>query len=78
MQIRKTFAIALTGATLFGAGMVYGRQPHMQAALDHLRDARGELQEASADKGGHRVKAIELINQAIDEVQAGIRFDNRH
>ncbi len=78
MQIRKTFAIALAGTTLFGAGMVYGRQPHMQAALDHLRDARGELQEASADKGGHRVKAIELINQAIDEVQAGIRFDNRH
>jgi len=51
---------------------------HMQAALDHLRDARAELDQASADKGGHRVKAISLINEAIDEVQAGIRFDNRH
>lgn len=78
MQIRKTFAIALAGATLFGAGMVYGRQPHMQAALDHLRDARAQLEQASADKGGHRVKAIELVNQAIDEVQAGIRYDRRN
>jgi len=78
MQPRKTLVLVLAGATLFGAGIVYGRQPHMQAALDHLRDARAELDQASADKGGHRVKAISLINEAIDEVQAGIRFDNRH
>jgi hypothetical protein len=78
MQIRKTFAIIVAGSTLFEAGMALGRQPHMQAALEHLRDARNELQEASHDKGGHRAKAIDLVNQAIDDVQAGIRYDNRH
>lgn len=47
-------------------------QPHMQLALDLLRDARGELEAATADKGGHRVRAIGYVNNAIDEVKKGI------
>ncbi len=47
-------------------------QPHMQAALDHLKSARKNLDKANADKGGHRAKAIALVNQAIDEVNLGI------
>ena len=47
-------------------------QPHMQAALDHLRLAKSNLESATADKGGHRVKAIDYVNQAIDEVKKGI------
>ncbi len=47
-------------------------QPHMKAALDHLKSARSNLDRATADKGGHRAKAIELVNKAIDEVNAGI------
>ncbi|HEU0030510.1 MAG TPA: hypothetical protein VFQ53_07755 [Kofleriaceae bacterium] len=53
-------------------------QPRMRTALDHLREAQADLEAATADKGGHRVKAIALTKQAIDEVQAGIKFDNRH
>lgn len=53
-------------------------QGHMRSALNHLRLAKDQLQKATHDKGGHRVKAIELTNGAIDQVQAGIRFDNRH
>lgn len=47
-------------------------QPHMQTALDALGRARSELQAATANKGGHRVKALDLIAQAIGEVKAGI------
>ena len=43
------------------------RQPNMQAALGDLRAARAGL-----EKAGHRVKASQLINQAIAEVQAGM------
>src|ERR1051325_397717 len=39
-------------------------QPQMQAALDHLQSARGNLQAATDDKGGHRVKAIEFVDKA--------------
>ena len=47
-------------------------QPNMQAALGELRSARASLQRAVPDKAGHRDRAIQLVNQAIAEVQAGI------
>jgi hypothetical protein len=47
-------------------------QPHMYNALGALQNARSELQVAERDKGGHRVTALRLINDAINEVQAGI------
>jgi hypothetical protein len=60
---------------LFVIGCATGRgQPHMQAALDHLQAARSELQSALTDKGGHRVRAIELVDHAIGEVQAGMEY----
>ena len=54
------------------------RQPAMALALEALKKAEASLELASADKGGHRVKAIEHINAAIAEVKAGIEFDNKH
>jgi len=53
-------------------------QPHMQAALEALRSARRELDAATPDKGGHRAKAITLVNDAIAQVEKGITFDRRH
>jgi hypothetical protein len=53
-------------------------QPHMQAALKSLQQAKMQLEKATHDKGGHRVKALELINQAISEVKQGIAFDDTH
>ena len=59
-------------------GRAKADQPHMDAALEALRTARRELDAASPDKGGHRTKAIKLVNSAIAEVEAGRRFDRRH
>ena len=50
-----------------------GDQPNMEEALDRLRDAKKNLEKATSDKGGHRVKAIDYVNRAIDEVKAGIK-----
>jgi hypothetical protein len=47
-------------------------QPHMQRALELLRDARSNLEAATSDKGGHRAKAIGYVNNGIDEVKKGI------
>jgi len=52
------------------------RQPHMEAALASLQSAQASLQRASADKGGHRVRAMNFVNSAINEVRAGIAYDN--
>jgi hypothetical protein len=62
----------------FIAGQISAAQPKMQAALANLRQARANLQAATADKGGHRERAIELVNQAIDQVEEGMRYDRRH
>jgi hypothetical protein len=53
-------------------------QPHMQAALESLRTAQHELREATADKGGHRMKAEGFVRDAIAEVEKGMEFDRRH
>jgi hypothetical protein len=59
-------------------GTRYEAQPDMAAALQHLSEAKQNLESASHDKGGHRAKALQLVNQAIAETQAGIQYDNRH
>ena len=53
-------------------------QPHMRAALDKLQSARANLEAATEDKGGHRVKALAHVNKAIEEVRKGIEYDRTH
>jgi hypothetical protein len=57
-----------------GIGYAIGAQPHMNESIALLQSARGELQAATPNKGGHRERAIGLIDQAIGEVRAGIAF----
>jgi HAMP domain-containing protein len=68
MLIGLTVAMAAS----FAAGFAIAAQPHMQNALRALRNAKAELETATPDKAGHRVKAIGLVDQAIAEVNAGI------
>lgn len=53
-------------------------QPNMQHALSSLMDAQRFLQGATSDKGGHRTKALELVNQAMKESKLGIEYDLAH
>ena len=70
-------ATVLAGATLVPA-VTADPQPKMHAALDSLRAAERALEKAAHDKGGHRAKALQLTREAIDQVQRGIKFDNRN
>jgi len=53
-------------------------QPHMTAARGYLNDALGNLERASADKGGFREQAMGFVHEAINEVNAGIEYDRTH
>ncbi|MGZ4811089.1 MAG: hypothetical protein ACXVH7_07675 [Thermoanaerobaculia bacterium] len=78
---RTVFALLVILALIAGyvAGCATGSgQPHMNAALDELRAARHELEVAVTDKGGHRARAVQLIDDAISEVNAGIEFARTH
>jgi hypothetical protein len=77
----KLAGIALVTVALGGLGLrVASAEPQrrMESALRHLQEAREELREASADKGGHREQALEFTVKAIRQVEEGIEFDNRH
>jgi hypothetical protein len=63
-----------TIATSVGVGYAIGAQPRMVAGLALLQNARGEIQAATPNKGGHRERAIGLIDSAISEVRAGIAY----
>jgi hypothetical protein len=52
-------------------------QPHMWRAIVALREARKHLAEAKHDKGGDRLQAISLTQQALDELRQGIAFADR-
>jgi hypothetical protein len=54
------------------------RQPRMRDGIIYLREARRQLDEAKHDKGGHRVQALGLIQQAINQLREGIAFANTH
>ena len=53
-------------------------QKHMEKALSTLKEARLQLENADRNKGGHRRRAVELIDQAINEVEKGIRYADTH
>ena len=77
---RPRLAWPLLAAAVFGLSFLAGcasTQPHMQNALDHLEAARGELQAATPGKGGHRERALELVNDAIRQVEMGMNFASR-
>ena len=79
MQFNRK-AVLLAGgfaATLsvgFFAGQALANQPHMEAALASLQTSRAELVAALDNKGGHRLKALGYVDQAIYEVKAGIAY----
>ena len=70
------FAFGIMAATGVLIENAHAEQPHMVAALDNLRSARHQLEIAADDKGGHRLAAIGIIDNAIGEVKAGIAAAN--
>ena len=77
-RVFVTLLIVVAIAAGFYAGRASADQPRMQAALEHLRLAKGELERADRDKGGHRERALRLTNDAIVEVERGVGYDRRH
>ena len=77
----KTLKTALTIVAVFAAmnaTSMKADQPHMQRALELLRQARAEIQTASRTKGGYRTTAVEHINRAIDQIEKGMVYDRNH
>jgi len=55
------------------AAPVPERHPHIDEALEAMRSAKHHLETAEHDFHGHRVKAIEHLDQAIREAEICMR-----
>ena len=75
-RLRLIAAGVITAGTfsVLGAGTAYAVQAHMVNARNDLQQGLTELQQADPDKGGHRDQAINLVQQAINQVNQGIQF----
>jgi len=51
------------------AAAVPEAHPHIDEALEAMRNAKHHLEAAEHDFGGHRVKAIEHLDKAIHEAE---------
>jgi len=71
-------AIAATALAGTLATPAAAEQGNMEAALGALSSALNSLHRATPNKGGHKERAVQLIEQAIAEVQAGIVFADEH
>jgi hypothetical protein len=82
-SVRRKIALAVIVAfsALAGSlmtGIALADQGNMENALASLHSAYSSLQAATPDKGGHRGRAMGLINQAINQVNMGINYANHH
>jgi hypothetical protein len=73
-QFARRLLLGAAIASSLGIGYAIGAQPHMAETISLLQTARAELVKATPNKGGHRERALGLIDQAIGEVRAGMNF----
>lgn len=66
-------AIAVPAATLVSQSAA-AFEPNMENALHALESAHESLQRASPNKGGHRERALRFVEQAIEQVRAGMAY----
>jgi hypothetical protein len=73
-----TVALApMSAAAQGGAHLGRERHPELRRAMRALQNAKSALQQAAHDFNGHRERALDLTQKAIDEVQQAMRSD-RH
>lgn len=82
-----TTTLVLAGLAFYASTTVFGQQtpetgqpekhPRIAQALRDLDHAKTELQHAPDDFGGHRLKAVKAINEAISECNQALAYDKK-
>ena len=75
-----SIVLVLIGMCLYSlarpqSGDMARHEPHLSAAYGHLEQAKAELEKSAPNKGGHRERAMQLVDQAMQEVMRGEDFD---
>jgi hypothetical protein len=75
---RAGLAIAASALAGVVPTVATAAQGNMDAALRQLQNALDSLHQATPNKGGHKDRAAQLVEQAMAEVQAGIDYAAQH
>ncbi len=83
---RSLLAAAVAGALCGGVGLAQAgssthsqgarqlaRHEHMHLALDHLREARKQLEDAEDIFHGHKGEALDHVDHAIKHIEEGLK-----
>ena len=80
----KIATLLLAAITLIAPATVFPQPPQhdvpaeVDSARNALKQANGDLEHAGGDWGGHRVKAMQHIQQAIAELNEAEKFARAH
>lgn len=53
------------------------QHPEIESAMNHLREAKQNLEHAAHDFGGHRASALKHVNEALDECRQAMSYDKK-
>ncbi len=53
------------------------KYPRIRASIRELREARKELEEGAKIFGGHRVKAVKAVDEAIEQLQKAVEYADK-
>jgi hypothetical protein len=73
-RIMSSFAVLAMLLMLSAPLPAAGRHPQIRAAIESLERAKGHLQEAAHDFGGHRVDAIRAIDEAENQLRICLQY----
>jgi hypothetical protein len=73
-RIMSSFAVLAMLLMLSSPSPAAGRHPQIHAAIEALERAKGHLQEAAHDFGGHRVDAIRAIDEAENQLRICLQY----
>ena len=80
----KIATLLLAAITLIAPATVFPQPPQrdvpaeVDSARNALKQAHGDLEHAGGDWGGHRVKAMQHIQEAIAELNEAEKFARAH
>jgi hypothetical protein len=91
VMVRKLVAVGLVGmlllAAFFGSGgfdpassqaaAAAERHPRIRSAIRELKGAKRELEEGAKVFGGHRVKAVKAVEEAVEQLQKALDYADK-
>jgi uncharacterized membrane-anchored protein YhcB (DUF1043 family) len=74
----KTVAVGALVVGAFCFGKAVAEFPELQASKRNLMEAKNHLNKAAKEFGGHRAKAADAVDKAIEEVDKAILYGDKN